>query len=80
MFLPKVEAALPDGERGAALRALRDSGQPIPQIYHLFAFRPERSALLAAFTEGVMRGPSPLPPGQRELIAALTSRTNFCDY
>ena len=29
-------------------------------------------------TQQVMRGPSPLPPGFRELIAAFTSRRNDC--
>jgi len=28
----------------------------------------------------VMRGPSPLPPGVRELIAAFTSRRNDCPF
>jgi len=27
-----------------------------------------------------MRGPSPLPPGIRELIAAFTSRRNDCPF
>ena len=33
---------------------------------------------LSRFTQGVMRGPSPLPPWQRELIAAFTSKLNQC--
>jgi len=45
---------------------------------HLFAYKPDRTDHLAAFTHGVMRGPSPLSPGQRELIAALTSKLNQC--
>jgi alkylhydroperoxidase family enzyme len=51
---------------------------PIPQIQHLFAFKPDRTDHLSRFTQGVMRGPSPLLPGQRELIAALTSKLNQC--
>jgi alkylhydroperoxidase family enzyme len=51
---------------------------PIPQIMHLFAFKPERTQHLERFTQEVMRGPSPLLPGQRELIAALTSKLNQC--
>jgi alkylhydroperoxidase family enzyme len=45
---------------------------------HLFAFKPQRTQLLERFTQEVMRVPSPLPPGQRELIAALTSKLNQC--
>ena len=40
--------------------------------------KPDRTDHLAKFTQGVMRGPSPLLPGQRELIAALTSKLNQC--
>jgi hypothetical protein len=47
---------------------------------HLFAFKPDRTEPLAEFTHGVMRGPSPLSPGQRELIAAFTSRRNACPF
>ncbi len=78
MYLPDVEghaAAGPYGERIAAARA---QGMPIPQIWHLFAFKPEMTEMLAAFTQQAMRGPSPLSAGLRELIAAFTSRGNDC--
>jgi uncharacterized peroxidase-related enzyme len=57
---------------------MRGAGIPIPQILHLFAYKPEKTDHLARFTQEVMRGPSPLLPGQRELIAALTSKLNQC--
>jgi len=56
----------------------RRVGLPVPQIMHLFAFKPDRTEFLSRFTQGVMRGPSPLSPGLRELIAAFTSRRNDC--
>ena len=59
---------------------LRAAGLPVPQIMHLFAYKPDRTALLSRFTQGVMRGPSPLPAGLRELIAAFTSRRNDCPF
>jgi alkylhydroperoxidase family enzyme len=59
---------------------MREAGMPVPQIMHLFAFKPERTSHLAQFTQGVMRGPSPLSPGQRELIAAFVSRRNDCPF
>jgi hypothetical protein len=33
---------------------------------------------LSALSDGIMRGPSPLSAGMRELIAAFTSRRNAC--
>ena len=36
--------------------------------------------LLRPYGQQLMRGPSPLTPGQRELIAAYTSATNACRY
>lgn len=80
MFLTEVEHAPPQGSRAAPISAMRAAGAPIPQIMHLFAFKPDRTEHLAAFTQGVMRGPSPLSPGFRELIAAFTSRRNECPF
>ncbi len=78
MYLKAVEAHQATGARGAAIERMRAAGAPVPQIQHLFAFKPERTDHLARFTQEVMRGPSPLSPGQRELIAALTSKLNQC--
>jgi alkylhydroperoxidase family enzyme len=52
----------------------------VPQIWHLFAYKPDATRHLADFTQAVMRGPSPLPPGLRELIAAFTSSRNRCRF
>jgi alkylhydroperoxidase family enzyme len=78
MFLKDVEAHEGGGPRGEAIAGMKAAGIPVPQIMHLFAYKPERTQHLERFTQGVMRGPSPLPPGQRELIAALTSKLNQC--
>ncbi len=80
MYLNDVESHEAEGELGERLRQMRAAGAPIPQIQHLFAFKPDRTQHLSQFTQGVMRGPSPLSPGQRELIAALTSRLNDCPF
>jgi len=37
-------------------------------------------ALLRPYAERLMRGPSPLTPGERELIAAFVSGVNACRY
>ena len=78
MHLPDVEGHDGGGDYGEAIRAARAAGRPMPQIWHLFAFKPDRTEALGRFTQGVMRGTSPLSPGMRELIAAFTSRGNQC--
>ena len=80
MFLPQVENDEPKGAYAGPINGMRAAGVPVPQIMHLFAFKPDRTSFLSQFTQGVMRGPSPLSPGQRELIAAFTSRRNECAF
>jgi len=80
MFLGEVERAEPGGAYGGPIAAMRGAGLPVPQIMHLFAYKPDRTDHLSAFTQGVMRGPSPLSPGMRELIAAFVSRRNDCPF
>jgi alkylhydroperoxidase family enzyme len=78
MFLPEVEHGNPGGAYAQVINDLRAAGHPAPQIMHLFAYKPDRTDFLSRFTQSVMRGPSPLPAGLRELIAAFTSRRNDC--
>ena len=78
MFLPQVEEHTPEGHYAEPITRMKAAGLPVPQIMHLFAFKPDRTEHLSRFTHGVMRGPSPLSPGQRELIAAFTSKRNEC--
>jgi hypothetical protein len=52
----------------------------VSQIWHLFAFKPEATRHLERFTHAMLRGPSPLSPGMRELIAAYTSGKNRCPF
>ena len=78
MLLHDVEHAEPKGPAAVNITQLQAAGLPVPQIMHLFAFKPDRTQFLAQFTQGVMRGPSPLSPGLRELIAAFTSKRNDC--
>lgn len=80
MFLPEVERAPAAGAYATRIASMRAAGVPVPQIMHLFAYKPDRTDFLARFTHEVMRGPSPLTPGMRELIAAFTSRRNDCPF
>ncbi len=78
MFLSEVEQSTTDGAYGRLIDVLRAAGHPVPQIMHLFAYKPVQNDFLSRFTQCVMRGPSPLSAGFRELIAAFTSRRNDC--
>jgi alkylhydroperoxidase family enzyme len=80
MHLTGVENAPRPSGYLDAIQAMRAAGQEYPQIWHMFAFRPEATDHLARFTQEVMRGPSPLTPGMRELIAAFTSYRNDCPF
>ena len=73
IFLPDVECTSKAGPARERLEAMEEQGVPVPQILHLFAFKPQMTDHLAHFTQDLMRGPSPLSAGQRELIAAFTS-------
>jgi uncharacterized peroxidase-related enzyme len=81
MYLREVEDH--SSARGAytsILNTMAASGGPVSQIWYLFAFKPEATDHLLRFTQEVMRGPSPLSAGLRELIAAYTSASNQCPY
>lgn len=80
MFLPDVDENPRPGPYATAIQAMRAAAREYPQIWHLFAFKPEATEHLARFTQAVMRGPSPLSPGLRELIAAYTSARNHCPF
>jgi len=62
------------------IRNMRSSGAAVPGIMHLFAFKPQATEHLERFSQAVMRGPSPLSAGFRELIAAFTSKLNHCPF
>jgi alkylhydroperoxidase family enzyme len=73
-------ANLPPGPYTDLIGAARAQGTEYPRIWHLFAYKPEATKHLERFTHAVMRGASPLTPGIRELIAALTSARNHCPF
>ena len=53
---------------------------PLPGITALFAGYPETAAPLSSLAETLLRGPSPLTPAQREIIADHVSRGNECTF
>ena len=47
------------------------------ELRHLFAYSPDSTRHLLAFTQSVMREGA-LSPGECELVAAITSQQNHC--
>jgi len=80
MFLPGVEHNPQPGPYRTLIEQMQAQGREYPQIWHLFAFLPGATNHLARFTQEILRGPSPLSPGMRELIAAYTSLGNHCPF
>jgi uncharacterized peroxidase-related enzyme len=52
----------------------------VPGILGPMAFRPETAAPLAQLAEVLLRGPSTLSRGERELLATSVSRRNGCRF
>src|SRR4026208_1160492 len=80
MFLKEIETRPAEGITKFALDKLRGEGGAVPEILHLFRFKRRSTDHLVRFTEEVMRGPSPLSPGLRELIGAYFSKRNQCSF
>ena len=80
MFLPGVEGNPQPSPYRDLIQTMQANGAEYPQIWHLFAFLPKATEHLARFTQEILRGPSPLSPGIRELIAAFTSYRNDCPF
>lgn len=80
MFLRDVEHNPKSGPYRALIEQMQQQGSEYPQIWHLFAYLPTATEHLARFTQEILRGPAPLSPGLRELIAAYTSQRNHCPF
>jgi alkylhydroperoxidase family enzyme len=80
MFLPEVEQNPKEGPYRTLIEQMQKQGSEYPQIWHLFAYLPSATQHLARFTQEILRGPAPLSPGLRELIAAYTSQRNHCPF
>ncbi|HTD65078.1 MAG TPA: hypothetical protein VK846_00935 [Candidatus Limnocylindria bacterium] len=80
MFLKEIETRPAEGMTKLAFNQLRGAGEAIPEILHLFRFKRRSTNHLVRFTEEIMRGPSPISPGMRELIGAYFSKKNRCSF
>ena len=80
MFLDALLSHQP-GEKNRwadGIRAQEAAGAYIPGIWRLFAWKPALAVHLSGLAQEVLRGPSSLSPGFRELIAAFVSTRNHC--
>src|SRR5690348_12097442 len=80
MYLKEIETRPPQGMMKIAFAKMGESGRAVPEIMHLFRFKKRSTDHLVRFTEEVMRGPSPLSHGLRELIGAFVSSRNQCSF
>src|SRR5580765_7137516 len=80
MHLKEIQSSPPEGMMKIAFAKMDEAGQGVPEIMHLFRFKKRATDHLVRFTEEVMRGPSPLSPGMRELIGAFVSLRNQCCF
>ena len=80
MFLKDVEQHQGDDNYTRAIEMMKRAGPEYPQILHMFSFKMNATVHLERFTQEMLRGPSPLSPGFRELIAAYTSFLNQCPF
>ncbi len=80
LFLKDLEQGPWTGPHAGIIKMLQSTGNAVPQIMYLFACKPKATNHLSLFSQEVMRGPSPLSPGMRELIAAFTSKHNQCPF
>jgi uncharacterized peroxidase-related enzyme len=55
-------------------------GNDAPGIVSLFLYRPETARPMSELAETLLRGPSSLSPGERELIATYVSGRNECRF
>ncbi|MDZ7694820.1 MAG: hypothetical protein U5K69_27500 [Balneolaceae bacterium] len=57
-----------------------DIEEGLPGIMGLLEFRQDTAKPIRKLTQVLLRGPSPLNEGERELIAALGSHRNNCTF
>ena len=80
MFLPDIESGGKPSPYLNLIQGKLEAGEEYPQIWHMFAYLPKATDHLARFTQEILRGPAPISPGMRELIAAFTSYRNECPF
>jgi hypothetical protein len=81
-----MRLAILDGGHGFGTKALfavirAASRQPVPEVLKLVKYRSEFFGTnMSAVTHEAMRGPSAWSVGDRELMAAVISKVNACEF
>lgn len=73
------ESELPEELQSLFARAREKLGF-VPNVFRVFAFRPEHLLRWRAYYDELLRGESGLTPAQREMIAVVVSAHNRCYY
>ncbi len=74
-----TEKQLPEDIRALFDKAREKLGL-VPNVFRLFALRPEHLRRWRALYDELLRGESGLTPAQREMIAVVVSTHNRCFY
>ena len=74
-----TEKQLPEDIRALFDKAREKLGL-VPNVFRLFALRPEHLRRWRALYDELLRGESGLTPAQREMIAVVVSTQNRCFY
>ena len=80
LFLAEVERHHQPGPYATLVADARNNGIEYSRIWDLFAYQNDITAHMGRFTQGVLRQPSSISPGMRELVAAYTSHLNRCGF
>ena len=80
MFLPEVEANPQPSALADLIRIAQGRGAEYPQIWHLFAFRPEATEHLGEFTQEIMRGECAAQPRHARADRGLHLAGNDCPF
>ena len=80
MFLKDILDHVPTEKNrySESIRIATEAGMPVAGIWRLFAWNPALAEGLSKTVQTALRGPSPLSPGFREMIAAFVSTRNHC--
>ena len=73
------ESELPEEVQSLFAKAREKVGF-VPNVFRVFAFRPEHLVKWRSFYDELLRGESGLTPAQREMIAVVVSTQNRCYY
>ena len=79
-WIKTVEEDEARGVLSWAYRVLRWTRGSVPNIVKVSSLNPRLLATLGPLFRTLMKGPSPLTPAQRKMVAIVASKVNNCFY